>query len=82
MEEIIFRHTSTTGIRRVKMERSVLPRRIIQFESPYGRFSAKESVCGNLRKISPEYRDVAEICRRTCMPFAQIYMELQKICGE
>lgn len=82
MEEIIFRHTSTTGIRRVKMERSVLPRRIIQFESPYGRFSAKESVCGNLRKISPEYRDVAEICRRTGMPFAQIYMELQKICGE
>lgn len=80
MEEIIFRHTSTIGIRRIRMERTVLLRKTITLESQYGKFKAKESVYGNLRKISPEYEDVAEICRRSGLPFAQVYAELQKKC--
>lgn len=82
MEDIIFRHTGTVGIRRMKIAISILPCRTIELESPYGKFRARESVHGNMRRIVPEYGDVSEICRRTGMPFIQIYSELQKLCRE
>ena len=82
MEYIIFRHTGTVGIRRMKIAISVLPCRTIELESPYGKFRARESVHGNMRRIVPEYGDVSEICRRTGMPFIQLYSELQKLCRE
>ncbi len=82
MEYIIFRHTGTVGIRRMKIAISILPCRTIELESPYGKFRARESVHGNMRRIVPEYGDVSEICRRTGMSFIQIYSELQKLCRE
>jgi len=82
MEEIIFANTSTIGIRRIKMERTALPREIIRLKSPYGEFSAKSAVYGGLRKIAPEYEEAAEIAKRTGKPFAFVYAELQEICGK
>ncbi|MBO4556891.1 MAG: nickel pincer cofactor biosynthesis protein LarC [Elusimicrobiales bacterium] len=80
MEEIIFAHTSTIGIRRIKIDRTELPRETITLESPYGKFSAKKAVYGEIVKISPEYEDAAKISRRTGNPFSLVYAELQEIC--
>ena len=80
MEEIIFAHTSTIGIRRIKIDRTELPRETITMESPYGKFSAKKAVYGEIVKISPEYEDAAKISRRTGKPFGLVYAQLQEIC--
>ena len=82
MEEIIFTHTSTIGIRRIKVDRTELPRETMTLDSPYGRFSAKKAVYGKIVKISPEYEDAAKISRRTGKPFGDIYSELQEICRD
>ena len=82
MEETIFTHTSTIGIRRIKADRTELPRETMTLDSPYGRFSAKKAVYGKIVKISPEYEDAAKISRRTGKPFGDIYSELQEICRD
>lgn len=80
MEEIIFRHTTTIGIRRVFMERTVLDRKEIFLDSPYGKIRAK-SVQGNgVARTLPEYDDVAEIARKSGKTFGEIFSELSDLC--
>ncbi|MBO5247054.1 MAG: nickel pincer cofactor biosynthesis protein LarC, partial [Eubacterium sp.] len=43
MEEIIFRETTTIGIRRIEMERTLMERRIEEVETPYG--TARAKIC-------------------------------------
>lgn len=47
MEELIFRHTTTLGIRRVNCQRSVLARRMEEVETPWGK----------VRKRSPVFQE-------------------------
>lgn len=80
MEEIIFRHTTTIGIRRVFMERTVLDRKEIFLDSPYGKIRAK-SVQGNgVARTLPEYDDVAKIARKSGKTFGEIFSELSDLC--
>lgn len=80
MEEIIFKNTTTIGIRRVFMERTVLDRKEIFLDSPYGKIRAK-SVQGNgVARTLPEYDDVAEIARKSGKPFGEIFSELSDLC--
>lgn len=79
-EKIIFKNTTTIGIRRSVMERTVLGRKEIEVESPYGKIRAKEA-CGNgVCRILPEYDDAAEIARKTGKSFCEIYSELLDLC--
>ena len=74
MEGILFSETTTIGIRRVEMERTVLEREKKNIETPYG--SAMVKVCvtpdGN-KRYYPEYESVAELCHKYKMPFGEMY---------
>lgn len=66
MEDIIFRETTTIGIRRVKMERTVLAREMETVHLSIGDMGVKTCTLpdGTLRKY-PEYEMAAELAART-----------------
>lgn len=80
IEKIIFEHTSTIGIRRSVMSRTVLNRKEIQLETPYGKISAKEVRGNGIHRISPEYECVAQIARKSGKPFNDVYNEILGLC--
>lgn len=79
IEKIIFEHTSTIGIRRSIMTRTVLSRKEIQLETPYGTVRAKEAEGNGVHRISPEYESVAQIARKTGRPFSEVYNEISSL---
>lgn len=79
LEDIIFRETTTIGIRRIAIERTVLEREIITVDTSWGPVRAKVCVKDGSKKVYPEYEDVASLCREKHLPFAKTF---QKISGE
>lgn len=73
MEDIIFNETTTIGIRKQKMERSILPRKTVDVKTKYG--NVKIKVCEHLgqEKIYPEYESVAKIAKENNKPFDEIF---------
>lgn len=76
LEQIIFRQTTTIGIRRQRMERSLLPRSIKTIQTEYGEIQVKICETGRYRQAYPEYESVARICRQTGGSFPDIYRKL------
>lgn len=78
LEEIIFSNTTTIGIRRVRMERTVLERQIINVRTSVG--EAQVKVCGLSGKkfFYPEYESVAQICRKTGLSYIEVYELIQR----
>ena len=75
MEQVMFTETSTTGIRRQKMERSILTREHLPVNTRYGEIPVKVNGEGTLRKIHPEYEQVAEAAARCGASFRTVYEE-------
>lgn len=65
LEEVIFRETSTIGVRRVRMERTVLARAIEEVPTPWGAVRMKRvELPDGSRREAPEFEDCAAIARR------------------
>ena len=69
MERIVFEETSTVGIRRVAMDRTVMDRRIDEVDTPIGRVQVKVCTIDGIEKSHPEYESLAAICREKGIPF-------------
>ena len=78
LEDIIFRHTTTIGIRRYPILRTVLPRKIRTVETSYGPARVKEVRRGELAFCYPEYEDVARYADSSGKPFQDIYEEIRR----
>ncbi len=82
LEEIIFRETTTIGIRRVLMERTVLRRESREAETSLGTARVKVCSAQGLCRVYPEYESVAELSRRSGLPFQEVYTLIQRECSE
>lgn len=73
LEEIIFRETTTIGIRRIKFERSILSREIKTVDTPYGEALVK--VCGTdkFSKCYPEYETIAKLAKAQGVSFNTVF---------
>lgn len=73
MEEIIFRETTTIGIRRIAVERTVLSRELQEIDTPLG--AARVKICRgkNLEKIYPEYESMTSLAKEHGLPLAEVY---------
>lgn len=82
MEDILFCQTTTIGVRRYPVERTILERQIRQVETPYG--TADVKVCEHKGKVYcyPEYASVYRICKEQGMDFQNVYYEVQKAAEE
>ena len=61
MLELIFKHTTTIGIREKKIQRYILDRRIEETQTPYGIVHTKVSEGYGTVRRKPEYEDLAKI---------------------
>lgn len=77
LEDLIFRHTTTIGVRRYRLERTALPRKIRTVKTPYGSARVKEVERGALVFCYPEYEDVARYADLSGRPFQEIYEEIK-----
>lgn len=80
LENIIFRETTTIGIRRIAVERTVMPRKLKTVPTPWGDVRAKECEMDGIIKVYPEYEDVAAICRREDLPFEKTFRIISGAC--
>lgn len=78
MESIIFAETTTIGIRKMKVERTVLKREIKKADTPYGQVRVKVCQLAEGEKCYPEYEDVAALSRKLNRPFIQVYQDILK----
>ncbi|MEL6469976.1 MAG: nickel pincer cofactor biosynthesis protein LarC [Cyanobacteria bacterium J06623_4] len=75
-EAILFRETTTLGIRRTQQRRSVLWREIVPLQTDYGEVPVKVArlqAAGKVVNIHPEYEDCARLARSHNVPWQQIH---------
>jgi uncharacterized protein (TIGR00299 family) protein len=73
MTEIIFKETTTLGIRVRPIRRHVAQREMRPFESSLGLVNIKiKSYSGDVLEIAPEYEDVRQIARDKSAPFIEV----------
>ncbi|MEH2109968.1 nickel pincer cofactor biosynthesis protein LarC [Nostoc sp.] len=76
-EAVIFRETTTLGIRRTTQQRAILQREIQQVEIEYGKVRVKVAWKGQslekvIANVQPEYEDCAELARKHNIPWREI----------
>ena len=79
MERIIFKETTTIGIRRQKMERTVLKREKRTVVTPLGDVEVKVCIFDGQEYIYPEYESVKKICKKTGVSYREAYHMV--VCG-
>ncbi|MFP4020263.1 MAG: nickel insertion protein [Halanaerobium sp.] len=83
LEEIIFKETTTLGIRHRQVERSCLQRKYFELDSTVGKVTIKAAYYeGDLIKYSPEYEQCREIAEREDIRLQDVYDLLKKEAAE
>ncbi|NOX61295.1 MAG: nickel pincer cofactor biosynthesis protein LarC [Chloroflexi bacterium] len=74
LRALLFRHTTTLGIREMPVTRHALPRRVVKVETPFGpiRLKLAEYAPGKW-KAAPEYEDCRAASQRCGIALAQVY---------
>ena len=73
LEQITFEETTTIGIRRIPVERSVLDRQIQKVMTPLGEAEVKICQIGQKKKIYPEYESVVRLCKEHHMTYQEVF---------
>ncbi|MFG6394869.1 MAG: nickel pincer cofactor biosynthesis protein LarC [Lachnospiraceae bacterium] len=83
LENIIFNETTTIGIRKSRMERTVLERKPVTVELPFGKMPAKKCILpdGSIR-IYPEYEIIAKTAKEKGMSIQEVFNIFHKYMEE
>ena len=74
LTEVLFRHSSTFGVRFSRLGRRTLRREIRQVDTQYGSVAVKDGFLGDVRiKSAPEYEDCARIARRNDISIRAVF---------
>ena len=76
LERLIFLNTTTIGIRRCEMERSVLPRKIVPVKTKWGSADVKVIDVFGAKRFYPEYESVRALSLENKADFASVYREV------
>lgn len=82
MESIIFRNTTTIGIRIQEMQRTKLPRKILALETPWGMADVKCCTYGNDTYYYPENDSVSRLAKQNGTGFTEMYNMIQAYARE
>ena len=78
MAGLMMKHTATLGIRRMDLNRYVLPRKIQERETAFGPVRLKQAEGMGVRKAKLEYEDLARIAREKGMSIAEVRTLVRK----
>ena len=73
MEKIIFSETTTIGIRRSHVERTVMDRYVTDIDTPLGNATVKVCSYGDIFRIYPEYDSLSKLCDKNGIPYREGY---------
>lgn len=71
--DILFRETTTLGIRRLPFTRTVLPRETRTVDTPYGPVRVKVSRWQDTERTEPEYDDCRKLAEEHNVPLMTVY---------
>ena len=78
METIIFKNTTSIGVRKYKVSRTTLNREIITVNTEYGQVVVKVSNNCNEKYYNPEYEDIRRICNSSNLGFQEVVANVLK----
>ncbi len=71
---LLWRETTTIGVRVSEVKRASLPREIVTVETPFGAVKVKVARCGGqVENIAPEYEDCQRAAVRCSVPLGEVY---------
>ncbi len=74
IEKILFEETSTLGIRKYPVEKTMLERKSDMLETPLGKVQIKSAFYkGRVLKSKPEYEDCLRIAKEQQIPLSEVY---------
>ncbi len=73
ISDIIFKETSTLGIRISHSQRFCMDRELVKVNTQYGAVRVKVANIGDIMKFAPEYEDCRSIAIKTGMPIKEVY---------
>jgi uncharacterized protein (TIGR00299 family) protein len=79
MEDLLFLQTTTIGVRRHSVERTILDRENKGVETEWGEVQVKVCTWKDRRFIYPEYESVRKICKQTGMDFQTVYDRIRQV---
>jgi uncharacterized protein (DUF111 family) len=80
LEEILFRETTTLGIRRYPVSRHKMNRKPHTVSTPWGPVQGKLGwLEGRPPVFSPEYEDCARIAREHHVPLREVFAQAQQV---
>ena len=80
LSELIFRETTTLGIRVNKLERAILDREVVKVETKWGEVEVKVARMGDkILGFSPELRSCEEIARKENIPLKTVMDEARRV---
>lgn len=71
--DIMFKETSTLGIRVSRSSRYCMNREFVKVNTQYGDVRVKIASIGDVRKFAPEYEDCKNIAVKTGLPITKVY---------
>ncbi|MBU3159379.1 nickel pincer cofactor biosynthesis protein LarC [Clostridium frigoris] len=78
MKEILFRETTTLGVRSFKVDKTKLKRKFIKVNTSYGEVTVKESYYkGEKIKSKFEYEECKRIAKSVGVPISEVYEKLR-----
>lgn len=72
LETIVFRETTTLGIRHWSARRSILPREAVTISTPWGDIAGKKIDFNGEVRFAPEYDSCAELAAKEALPLQQV----------
>lgn len=78
MEDIIFRTTSTIGLRKYPVERTCMEREIITVHLPYGDVKIKKCRLNDIVRYNPEYESVKSLAEAAGLPFRRVFDDARR----
>ncbi len=82
LRDVIFRETTSIGLREIRVTKRELPRTMEKVETPWGPISVKVSTLeGRVVNRAPEYRDCLKAAREHGVPLKVVYDTVRGILG-
>ena len=82
MEDVLFTHTTTIGIRKYPVERTILPRQIRSIDTPWGKANIKYVTWKGHIYAYPENDDVAVIASKQNLSYPEVYAVVKTLAYE
>ena len=78
MKEVLFKETTTFGVRSFKVHKTMLEREFIKVNTSYGEITVKEAYYkGEKIKSKLEYEECKKIAQSTGIPISEVYEKLK-----